>query len=168
MTRSNRCAKNVLVSYMYKYVPLCSLHGHGARRLFFWNFQGGDSCTFSQGFRRFSENLRWPSQDEMRRTKGTRPQEVCGKLWALTPIPISSHVNQTEYQNACRRVKLLLLQVVNEERVNNKPSWRREKKKAKRPRNTAPPEFSRGGTRYGMCTVNDVYNLASYTKTLVY
>ena len=25
---------------------------------FIWNFQGGDSCTFSQGFRRFSENLR--------------------------------------------------------------------------------------------------------------
>ena len=40
-----------------------------ARGAFFWggggNFQGGDSCTFSQGFRRFSENLRWPSRDEM-------------------------------------------------------------------------------------------------------
>ena len=32
---------------------------------FVWNFQGGDSCTFSQGFRRFSENLRLPSRDEM-------------------------------------------------------------------------------------------------------
>ena len=65
MTSSNKCAKNVLVWYMYKHGPLRSLHGHGPWRLFFWNFQGGDSCTFSQGFRRFSENLRWPYRDEM-------------------------------------------------------------------------------------------------------
>ena len=67
MTSSNKCAKNVLVLYMYKHGPLRSLHGHGAWRLlfFFWNFQGGDSCTFSQGFRKFSENLRWTFRDEM-------------------------------------------------------------------------------------------------------
>ena len=36
MKSSNKCAKNVLVLYMYKYGPLCSLHGHGAWRLFFF------------------------------------------------------------------------------------------------------------------------------------
>ena len=36
MTSSNKCAKNVLVLYMYKYGPLRSLHGHGAWRLFFF------------------------------------------------------------------------------------------------------------------------------------
>ena len=40
-------------------------------------------------------------------------------------IPIPSHISQTEYQNACRIDKLLLLQVVNEERVNKKRSRRR-------------------------------------------
>ena len=50
---------------------LCDRPGEGehdhrdGHRLFFCNFQSGDSCTFSQGFRRFSENLRWPSRDEM-------------------------------------------------------------------------------------------------------
>ena len=28
-------------------------------------FSRWDSCTFSQGFRRFSENLRWPYRDKM-------------------------------------------------------------------------------------------------------
>ena len=36
MTSSNKCAKNVLVLYMYKYGPLHSLHGHGAWRLLFF------------------------------------------------------------------------------------------------------------------------------------
>ena len=84
-----------------------------------------------------------------------------GKLWALTPIPISSHVSQTEYQNACRRVKLLLLQVVKEERVNNKPSWRRErtsnhhgeseKEEARR--------FSRVNAEHGICTKSVQYGI---------
>ena len=57
----------------------------------------------------------------------TSGSPIVGNYGALIPIAISSHVSQTEYQNACRRVKLLLLQVVKEERVNNKPSWRRER-----------------------------------------
>ena len=36
---------------------LCIVYMAMARGAYFsWNFQDGDSCTFSQGFRRFSEN----------------------------------------------------------------------------------------------------------------
>ena len=43
---------------------LCVVYMAMARgAYFFWNFQGEDSCTFSQGFHRFSENLRWPSRE---------------------------------------------------------------------------------------------------------
>ena len=64
MTR-NKCAKTTLyLSCTCTSVGLC-VHGHGAWRLFYLEFSRWDSCTISQGLRRFSENLRWPSRDEM-------------------------------------------------------------------------------------------------------
>ena len=56
--------------------------------------------------------------------------DICGKLWASTPYPnFLTFLSQTEHQNPQTRAGelLLLLQVGNEERVNEKPSWRREK-----------------------------------------
>ena len=63
--------------------------------------------------------------------KITSGSPIVGNYGRWLQIPIPSHISQTEYKNACRIDKLLLLQVVNEERVNKKRSRRREKMKAK-------------------------------------
>ena len=121
MTSSNKCAKNVLVLYMYKYGPLRSLHGHGASRSFFLNFQGGDSCTFSQGFRRFSENLRWPSRDEMAGC-------LHGELHAFSSRDKFQlgHLDRVEtYLSRARHVNTLYLYsyVYGRNRVELSPGW---------------------------------------------
>ena len=61
--------------------PLRSLHGHGAWRLFFLEFsRWGFMYIFSRLPRRFSENLRWPSRDEMAGC-------LHGKLYAFSSRP---------------------------------------------------------------------------------
>ena len=101
---------------------------------------------------------------------------ICGNYGHKLQIPISSHVIQTEYQNfpthagelpVSNLLLLNLLQVVNEEKVNKKPSWWREKMMNHNQKVQHQLGISRGGTRcsyqirYRMYTVKTRYMFCS-------
>ena len=60
LTSSNKCVKNVLVLYMYKYGPLRSLHVRGAWRFFFFFFFEFSRWGFMYIFSRLPQIFRKP------------------------------------------------------------------------------------------------------------